>query len=153
MGVMAETASHWYNKYIALHSVQMEFYCIIVLQTPAVLYQKSSMDPHYMTALNLSKWSIKYHFYLCHLPRILDSSVNVVTIHEAGFEWWQGKEIFLYSKAVTTCLGLTQPSVMNRPMRESDHSPPSSAEVKNEWSPYLYSPFCSYQAVHCVLQQ
>jgi len=43
-----------------------------------------------------------------------------------------GERDFFYSKTVTTCLELTQPSVMKQPLREADHSPPSSAEVKNE---------------------
>jgi hypothetical protein len=53
----------------------------------------------------------------------------------------QGQEIFLYSTASRPALGPTQPPVqwvpealspgVKRPGCEADHSPPSSAEVKN----------------------
>jgi len=36
------------------------------------------------------------------------------------------------------CTGGSSPGV-NRPGREADHSPPSSAEVKNEWI-YIFTP-------------
>jgi hypothetical protein len=55
----------------------------------------------------------------------------------------QGKEIFLYLKTVPPRLGPTLQSVMEQPGCEAVHSPPSSAEVKNEWSSYLHSP-CAY---------
>ena len=52
-----------------------------------------------------------------------------------------GQEIFLFSRPV---MGPTQPPIhwvpgampsrVKRPGRQFDHSPPSSAEVKNEWS-------------------
>jgi len=58
--------------------------------------------------------------------------------------------IFLYFNTVTPRLEPTQPSVMKHPGREADHSPPSTAEVNNEWSPYLHSPMWSYQWVDCV---
>jgi hypothetical protein len=52
--------------------------------------------------------------------------------------------IFLFTTASRTALGPTQPPIqcvtgalslgVKRPGRESDHSPPSSDEVKNAWS-------------------
>jgi hypothetical protein len=59
----------------------------------------------------------------------------------AGVRFLAGEEIFLYSTESRPALGPTQPSIqwipkaasseVKRPVRESDHSPPSSAEVKN----------------------
>jgi hypothetical protein len=53
-------------------------------------------------------------------------------------------EIFLFTTASRTALGPTHPPIywvpgalslgVKRPGREADHSPPSSAEVKNAWS-------------------
>jgi hypothetical protein len=42
---------------------------------------------------------------------------------------------FLFVTASRPALGPTQPPVWEimRPRREADHSPPSSAEVKNAW--------------------
>jgi hypothetical protein len=55
-----------------------------------------------------------------------------------------GLGIFLFTTASRTALGPTQPPIQSvpwvfsvrvkRPGREADHSPPSSAEVKNAWS-------------------
>jgi hypothetical protein len=52
--------------------------------------------------------------------------------------------IFLFTTASRTALGSTQPPIqrlpgafslgVKQPGREADHSPPSSAEIKNEWS-------------------
>jgi hypothetical protein len=60
-----------------------------------------------------------------------------------GFESRQGLGIFLFASASRPALGPTQPPiqwisgalslVIKRPGREADHSPPSSAEVKNAW--------------------
>jgi hypothetical protein len=62
----------------------------------------------------------------------------------SGFETRQGLRIFLYTTASRTTLGPTQPPNqwvpgafslgVKRSGREADHSPPSSAEVKNAWS-------------------
>jgi hypothetical protein len=58
-----------------------------------------------------------------------------------GFHSQQGQEIFLFSTLFRPALGPTQPPIrclpeafsagVKRPGREDDHSPPSSAEVKN----------------------
>jgi hypothetical protein len=67
----------------------------------------------------------------------------------SGFDSRQGNEIFVYSTASRPALGPTQPPIQwvpgNRlvgvkwPERESNHSPPSTAEVKNGGAvPSLY---------------
>jgi hypothetical protein len=62
-------------------------------------------------------------------------------------DWWfesrQELGIFLFTTASRLALGPNQPPIqwvpgaislgVRRPRRESDHSPPSSAEVKNAW--------------------
>jgi hypothetical protein len=58
--------------------------------------------------------------------------------------------IFLFTTASRTALGLTQPPIqwvqgalslwIKRPGREADHSPPSSAEVKERLELYFHSP-------------
>jgi hypothetical protein len=60
-----------------------------------------------------------------------------------GFVSRQGLEIFLLATASRPALGPTQPPIkwipgilspgLKRQRREADHSPPSSAEVKNVW--------------------
>jgi hypothetical protein len=62
------------------------------------------------------------------------------TIGILGFNSRRGLGIFLFTTASRTILGPTQPPIqwlpgalslgVNRPVREADHSPPSSAEVK-----------------------
>jgi hypothetical protein len=57
---------------------------------------------------------------------------------------YRGLGIFLFTTASRTALGPTQPRIqwvpgalslgVKRPGREADHSPPSSAEVKNAWN-------------------
>jgi hypothetical protein len=59
-----------------------------------------------------------------------------------GFVYRQWQEIFLYSTASRPALGPTQPPIYSVPKAfspglklsgaEADHSPPSSAEAKNE---------------------
>jgi hypothetical protein len=65
------------------------------------------------------------------------------TIGVLGFYSRRGLGIFLFTTASRTALGPTQPPIqwvpgvlsvgVKRPGREADHSPPSSAEVKNAW--------------------
>jgi hypothetical protein len=59
------------------------------------------------------------------------------------FDFWQGEEIFLFSTTFSPYLGPTQPIKwvprslfpgLKRRGSEADHSPPSSAEVKNGWA-------------------
>jgi hypothetical protein len=74
-----------------------------------------------------------------------DSSVGVVirlkawTVDESGFDCRQCCHIFLFCKAFRPALG--PPSLpfnwcrwVKQSGREAGHSPPTSAEVKNEWS-------------------
>jgi hypothetical protein len=72
-------------------------------------------------------------------PRYLSYGLD-----DRGFESRQGLGIFLFTTASRPTLGPTQPPVqwvpgalslgVKRPRREAEHSPPSSAEVKNAWS-------------------
>jgi hypothetical protein len=69
-------------------------------------------------------------------------------------DWWfesrHGLGIFLFTTASRPALGPTQPHIqwvpgalslgVKRPGREANHSPPSSAEVKEWLELYLYSP-------------
>jgi hypothetical protein len=61
-----------------------------------------------------------------------------------GFDSWRGLGIFLFTTASRTALGPTQPPIqwvlgalslgVKRSGREAEHSPPSSAKIKNAWS-------------------
>jgi hypothetical protein len=74
-----------------------------------------------------------------------------------GFDSRRGLGIFLFTTASRTALGTTKPPIqwvpgalslgVKRPGREADHSPPSSAEVKNAWScistpQYVFMAWC-----------
>jgi hypothetical protein len=71
------------------------------------------------------------------------------TIGVLGFDSRRGLGIFPSTAVSRMALGTTQPPIqwlpaalslwVKRPGREADHSPPSSAEVKNAWS-YTSSP-------------
>jgi hypothetical protein len=62
-----------------------------------------------------------------------------------------GRDFFLFATAFKPTLGPTQPPIqwvpvaltqsVKRPGREADHSPPSSAEVKNAWSDISTPPY------------
>jgi hypothetical protein len=66
-----------------------------------------------------------------------------------GFDPRLGLGIFLFTTASRTALGPTQPPIqwvrgalflgVKRPVREADHSPPSSAKVKECVELYLHS--------------
>jgi hypothetical protein len=73
----------------------------------------------------------------------------------------RGLGIFLFTTTSRTALGPIQPPIqwvagalslgVKWPGREADHSPPSSAEVKNAWSytstpPYTFMAWCSVTA-------
>jgi hypothetical protein len=76
------------------------------------------------------------------IPKLIKNS-------DHGFESQQGLGISLFTTASRTALGPTQPPLqwvpwglspgVKRPGREADHSPPSSAEVKECVELYLYS--------------
>jgi hypothetical protein len=71
-------------------------------------------------------------------------------IRVLGFDSQWGLGIFLFTIASRTVLGPTHPPIqwvsrapslgVKRPGREADHSPPSSAEVKECMDLYLYIP-------------
>jgi hypothetical protein len=83
------------------------------------------------------------------------------TIGVLGLDGWWGLGIFLIITASRTALGPTQPPIQWVPGavslgvkllgRQADHSPPSSAAVKNEWSytplpQYAFMAWCSVKA-------
>jgi hypothetical protein len=67
-----------------------------------------------------------------------------------GFDSQRGLGIFLFTTASRMALGPSQPPIqwvpgalslgVKRPGREADHSPPSSAEIKERLELYLHSP-------------
>jgi hypothetical protein len=73
-------------------------------------------------------------------------------LHETEESWFdsqQEKEIILFPKASRSALGPTQPHIqrifsrgVKRPGREADHSPPPSADDKNDWIYTSTAPLC-----------
>jgi hypothetical protein len=73
------------------------------------------------------------------------------TIGVLEFDFRRGLVIFLFTTASRTALGPTQPPIkwvpgalslgVKRSGREADHSPPSSAEVKERVELYLHPPY------------
>jgi hypothetical protein len=104
-------------------------------------------------------WTNKINLnYICNCFRSRSSSVNIVTTLRAGrqlFDSRQGVEFCFHNRVQIgsgakpashrTGAGDTFPRT-KRPERESDHSPPSSAEVRNAWSysstPYIFKTWC-----------
>jgi hypothetical protein len=83
-----------------------------------------------------------------------DSSVGTALgygLDDQGFKSRQGLGIFLFTTASRTALGPTQPPIqwvpgapslgVKQPGREADHSPPSSAEIKECVELYLHSQY------------
>jgi hypothetical protein len=76
--------------------------------------------------------------------------VNIIYRVVLGFDFRQRLGIFLFTTASRTALGPTQPPIqwvqgslslgVKQPVCEADHSPPSSAEVKECVELYLHSP-------------
>jgi hypothetical protein len=72
------------------------------------------------------------------------------TMRVLRFDSWRGLGIFLFITGSRPALGPTQPRIqwvpgvlslgVKRPGREADHSPPSSAKVKEWVELYLHSP-------------
>jgi hypothetical protein len=94
-------------------------------------------------------------YHILQTMKGLHSSVGIVTDYGLdyrmiGFYSRRGLGIFLFTTMSIPALGLTQPPIqqisgvptlwVNRPGREADHSPPSSADVKEFVEIYLYSP-------------
>jgi hypothetical protein len=89
-------------------------------------------------------------------PQLYKSILNTETgLHDGGSIPGRFWNVFLLTTASRTVLGPTQPSIqrlsgalslgVKRPEREVDHSPPSSAEVKNTWS-YTSTPQYAFMA-------
>jgi hypothetical protein len=91
-----------------------------------------------------------------------DSSVSIalgygLDNHILGFDSWQGLGIFLFTTTSRMAVGLTQPPIqwvsralplgVKWPGHEADHSPPSSAKVKNAWSYTSTPPICLHGVV------
>jgi hypothetical protein len=84
------------------------------------------------------------------------------TVEVLGFNSRRGLGIFLFTTASRTALGPTQPPIqwvpgalslgLKRQGREADHSPPSSAEVKEAWS-YTSTPLIRLYGVVKVKAQ
>jgi hypothetical protein len=100
--------------------------------------------------LNIMNYSV---IWICRKSR--DSSVGIALGYGLddrglGFDSRRGLGIFLFTTVSTTALGPTQPPIqwvpgalrsgVKRPGREADHSPQSSAEVKEWVDLYLHSP-------------
>jgi hypothetical protein len=92
------------------------------------------------------------------------SSVTIVTRLRAErlrFDSWQEQGIYVFDTTSRPALELTQPSIqwvpgvlspeLKWPYREADHSPLSSAEVKNTWS-YTSSPPYVFMALYLIQQ-
>jgi hypothetical protein len=83
-------------------------------------------------------------------PVHISSLIAVSFFPSRPFPGGGGLGIFLFTTASRTALGPTQPPIqwlpvvlslgIKRPGREADHSPPSSAEVKEWVELYLHSP-------------
>jgi hypothetical protein len=83
----------------------------------------------------------KFH---THIKQLISGVALGYSLGDRGFESRQRVGIFLFTTATRMTLGPTQPPIrlvpgalslgVNRPGREADYSPPSSAEVKNVWS-------------------
>jgi hypothetical protein len=96
--------------------------------------------------LNLKIAVILYHI----IVSILLPHPTGWTIGVPGFDSRRGLGIFLFITASRTALGLTQPPIqwvpgalslgVRRPGHEANHSPPSSAEVKEWVELYLHYP-------------
>jgi hypothetical protein len=97
----------------------------------------------------------KVKLFMCNkefVSALNDSSVGIAIgygLHDRGsmvlgFDFRPGLGIFLFTTVSKTDLGPTQPLIqrvpralspeVQRPGREADHSLPSRAEVKNDWS-------------------
>jgi hypothetical protein len=127
------------------------------------------LPQHYMASQSRRPLDLNLHRCENLVPRVVisrlnllskswksrDSSVDIALRYGLdntvlGFYSWWGLGIFLFTTASRTALGSTQPPTqwmpgassleIKRPGLEADHSPPSSAEVKEWIELYLHSP-------------
>jgi hypothetical protein len=101
--------------------------------------------------------SYRLHASLAQEPGYLGAVALGHWLDDRGFDSRQGLGIFLFTTASRPVLGPTQPPIqwtpgalsvgVKRPGREADHSPPSSVEVKNEWSYTSTPPVCLHGMV------
>jgi hypothetical protein len=106
-------------------------------------WQKTSVESSHWHCGDLATW--------CSLLCLRTS----YGLDDQGFESSQGLGIFLFTTVSTPALGPIQPPIrwvsgtlslgIKRPGREADHSPLSSAEVKNAWS-YTSTPQYAFMA-------
>jgi hypothetical protein len=92
-----------------------------------------------------------------------NSSISIEA-RQPWFDSWQGQGIFLFTTTSRMALGPNQPSIQQvlgalSLGHQADHSPPSSAKVKNVWS-YTSTPPTSIMAcclikyrnhIHCMV--
>jgi hypothetical protein len=115
-----------------------------------------SMDAHCLFVSTINSLSllqtsvIVYNIYLwTAIAQSVQRWATGWTIGVLGFDFRRGLVIFLFTTASRTVLGPTQPPIqwipgalssgVKRLGREADHSPPSSAEVKEFVELYLHS--------------
>jgi hypothetical protein len=118
---LAVTSSHiqyGYNSFSYVHS-------FFVARQPYAVSCKTNQQTRAVMAQSVQRWATGW-------------KIGVL-----GFDSRRGLGIFLFTTASRTVLGPTQPPIecvsgalflgVKWPGRKADHSPPSSAEVKNEW--------------------
>jgi hypothetical protein len=146
-----------HSSFVALSTY---FAFLSALRSPCYAYQHSTYIMYIGGFLSASQ-SFPHEFYryvksstFCFLWAVVAQSVlrwaTGWTIGVLEFDSRRGLGIFLFTTASRTALGPTQPPIqwipralslgIKRPGREADHSPPSSAEVKECVELYLHSP-------------
>jgi hypothetical protein len=123
--------------------------CMYVCMYVCILNSSNNLQPHWSLhreeCANLTKFPFPY--YMLSLSLLFDSSVGIAPgygLDDRGFESRQWLGIFLFTTMSRPALRPTQPPIqwvpraislgIKRSGGEIDHSPPSSAEVKNAWS-------------------
>jgi hypothetical protein len=104
-----------------------------------------------------AKFDAKLMYSIAVLAQSVQRWATDWTIGVLGFDSRCGLGIFLFTTASRTALGPTHPPIqwvpralslgVKRPGSEADHSPPSSAEVKNTWSYTSTSAICLHGVV------
>jgi hypothetical protein len=101
-------------------------------------------------------WESQKPFQVRSINTELSGIVLGYRLDDQGFKSWQGLGIFLFTTMSRPVLGTTQPPIQWVPGslslrvkwlgHEADHSPLSSAEVKNMWR-YISIPSICLQSV------